>query len=71
MLRKLKNPYMGIVILFFDEKEMLLVATHWQYEFNYNMVGCHNDIYRMQMPNITLHVCIVPIRRKGVFFVEK
>lgn len=29
---------------------------HWQQHFNH-MVGRHNDIYRVQMPNITPHVC--------------
>ena len=29
---------------------------HWQHRFNH-MVGRYNDIYRVQMPNITPHVC--------------
>lgn len=29
---------------------------HWQHRFN-NMVNRYNDIYRIQMPNITPHVC--------------
>ena len=33
-----------------------LVAMYWQHRFN-RMVGRYNDIYRVQMPNITPHVC--------------
>ena len=29
---------------------------HWQHRFNH-MVGRYNDIYRVQLPNITPHVC--------------
>ena len=32
------------------------MAMHWQHCFNH-MVGRYNDIYRVQMPNITPHVC--------------
>ena len=39
-----------------DDNGMPLVAMHWQHRFNH-MVGRYNDIYRVQMPNITLHVC--------------
>lgn len=42
--------------LFYDDNGMPLVAMHWQHRFNY-MVGRYNDIYRVQMPNITPHVC--------------
>ena len=42
--------------LFYDENDMPLVAMHWQHRFNH-MVGRYNDIYRVQMPNITPHVC--------------
>ena len=34
----------------------ITVAMHWQHRFNH-MVGRYNDIYRVQMPNITPHVC--------------
>ena len=34
----------------------ITVAMHWQHRFNH-MVGRYNDIYRLQMPNITPHVC--------------
>jgi site-specific recombinase XerD len=42
--------------LFYDENGMPLVAMHWQHRFNH-MVGRYNYIYRVQMPNITPHVC--------------
>ena len=42
--------------LFCDDNGMPLVAMHWQHRFN-RMVGRYNDIYRVQMPNITPHVC--------------
>ena len=42
--------------LFYDDNGMPLVAMHWQHRFN-RMVGRYNDIYRVQMPNITPHVC--------------
>ena len=41
--------------LFYDDNGMPLVAMHWQHRFNH-MVGRYNDIYRVQMPNITPHV---------------
>ena len=42
--------------LFYDDNGMPLVAMHWQHRFNH-MVGRYNDIYRVQLPNITPHVC--------------
>lgn len=42
--------------LFLDDKNRPLVAMHWQHRFNH-MVGRYNDIYRVQMPNITPHIC--------------
>ena len=42
--------------LFYDDNGMPLVAMHWQHRFNH-MVGRYNDIYRVQMSNITPHVC--------------
>lgn len=42
--------------LFLDEKGMPFVAMHWQHQFNH-MVDRYNDIYRVQMPNITPHIC--------------
>ena len=42
--------------LFYDDNGRSLVAMHWQHQFNH-MVGRYNDIYRVQMPNITPNVC--------------
>lgn len=42
--------------LFTDKDGMPLVAMHWEHRFN-NMVKRYNDIFRVQMPNITPHVC--------------
>ena len=35
---------------------MPLVAMHWEHRFN-SMVGRYNEIYKVQIPNITPHVC--------------
>ena len=53
-VEKFIDGYSGF--LFYDDNGMLFDAMHWQYRFNY-MVGRYNDIYRVQMPNITPHVC--------------
>lgn len=42
--------------LYLDDHGMPLVAMHWQHRFN-RMVGRYNEIYKIQMPNITPHVC--------------
>ena len=42
--------------LFLDDKGMPLVAMHWEHRFN-NMVARYNEIYKVQMPKITPHVC--------------
>ena len=42
--------------LYLDDKGLPLVAMHWQHRFN-NMVNRYNDIYKVQLPNITPHVC--------------
>ena len=59
-VEKAIDGYSGF--LFYDDNGMPLVATHWQHRFNH-MVGRYNDIYRVQMPNITPHVCRPPIVR--------
>ena len=43
-------------LLFLDKDGLPEVAMHWEHRFNH-MVGRYNDIYRVQMPNITPHVC--------------
>lgn len=53
-VEKVIDGYTGF--LFYDENDMPLVAMHWQHRFNH-MVGRYNDIYRVQLPNITPHVC--------------
>lgn len=42
--------------LYLDDQGMPLVAMHWEHRFNH-MVHRYNDIFRVQMPNITPHVC--------------
>ena len=42
--------------LFLDKNGNPEVAMHWQHRLN-RMVKRYNDIYRVQMPNITPHVC--------------
>ena len=51
-VEKTIDGYSGF--LFYDDNGMPLVAMHWQHRFN-RMVGRYNDIYRVQMPNITPH----------------
>ena len=53
-VEKTIDGYSGF--LFYDDNGMPRVAMHWQHRFN-RMVGRYNDIYRVQMPNITPHVC--------------
>ena len=42
--------------LYLDDQGLPLVAMHWEHRFN-RMVRRYNDIFRVQMPNITPHVC--------------
>ena len=42
--------------LFTDKNGYPEVAMHWKHRFNH-MVKRFNDIYRVQMPNITPHIC--------------
>lgn len=53
-VEKVIDGYSGF--LFYDQNDMPLVAMHWQHRFNH-MVGMYNDIYQIQMLNITAHVC--------------
>ena len=53
-VEKVVDGYTGF--LFLDDKGLSLVAMHWEHRFNH-MVKRYNDIYRVQMPNITPHVC--------------
>ena len=51
---KIIDGYSGF--LFGDKNGNPLVAMHWQHRLNH-MVKWYNDIYRVQMPNITPYVC--------------
>lgn len=51
---KMIDGYTGF--LFLDDNGNPLVAMHWEHQFNH-MVKRYNDIYRIQMPNITPHIC--------------
>ena len=54
LYEKIIDGYSGF--LFVDKNGNPLVAMHWQHRLNH-MVKRYNDIYRVQMPNITPHVC--------------
>ena len=49
-----RKGYSGF--LFLDKNGMPLVAMHWEYRFR-SMLGRYNEIYKVQMPKITPHVC--------------
>lgn len=51
---KMIDGYAGF--LFYDKDNNPLIAMHWEHRFNH-MVQRYNDIYRIQIPNITPHVC--------------
>ncbi len=53
-VEKMIDGYVGF--LYKDKDGMPLVALHWEKYFN-RMVARYNDIYRLQIPNITPHVC--------------
>ena len=42
--------------LYYDKNGKPLVALHWEHYFR-NAVNRYNEIYRVQMPAITPHVC--------------
>lgn len=42
--------------LFLDKNEMPMVALHWEHFFKH-ICNKYNKIYRVQMPNVTPHVC--------------
>lgn len=51
---KMVDGYIGF--LFRDKNGMPEVAMYWEHRFNH-AVKRYNDIFRVQMPNITPHVC--------------
>lgn len=53
-IEKIVDGHSGF--LFLDKNGMPLIAMHWEHRFN-NMVKRYNEIYRVQIPNITPHVC--------------
>ncbi len=53
-VEKIIDGYSGF--LFLDKEGLPEVATHWEHRFNH-MVKRYNEIYRVQIPNITPHVC--------------
>ena len=53
-LEPMIDGYSGF--LFLDKNDMPLVAQHWEKYFRL-AVEKYNEIYRVQMPNITPHVC--------------
>ena len=53
-VEKMIDGYSGF--LFIDKVGLPLVAMHWEHRFNH-MVNRYNEIYRVQIPNITPHVC--------------
>lgn len=53
-VEKMVDGYSGF--LFLDEVGLPLVAMHWKHRFNH-MVHRYNEIYKVQMPSITPHVC--------------
>ena len=42
--------------LYLDNRGMPEVAMHWEHRFNH-AVNRYNDIYKVQMPNVTPHIC--------------
>lgn len=51
---KMVDGYVGF--LFRDKNGMPEVVMNWQHRFNH-AVKRYNDIFKIQMPNITPHVC--------------
>ena len=41
---------------FLDKEGLPLVAMHWEHRFKH-MVNRYNEIFRLQLPSITPHVC--------------
>lgn len=51
---KMLDGYTGFLCI--DDNGEPLVAMHWEHRFKH-MVGRYNSIFKVQMPNITPHVC--------------
>ena len=53
-MERMVDGYSGF--LFLDKNGLPLVAMHWEHRFKH-MVDRYNEIFRVQMPSITPHVC--------------
>lgn len=53
-IERVIDGYSGF--LFFDKNNYPVVALHWEHRFK-RMVNRYNEIYKIQMPSITPHVC--------------
>lgn len=53
-VEKVVGGYSGF--LFLDKDHMPLVAMHWEHRFR-SMLNQYNEIYKVQLPKITPHVC--------------
>ena len=53
-VEKMVDGYSGF--LFLDDYGMPLVAMHWEHRFKH-MVNRYSEIFRIQLPSITPHVC--------------
>lgn len=53
-IEKMVCGYSGF--LYLDKNDLPEVALHWEHRFRH-MVNRYNEIYRVQMPKITPHVC--------------
>lgn len=53
-IEKMVGGYSGF--LYLDKNDLPEVALHWEHRFRH-MVNRYNEIYRVQMPKITPHVC--------------
>ena len=53
-LEQTVDGYSGF--LFLDDAGLPLVAMHWEHRLSH-MVNMYNQIYKVQMPKITPHVC--------------
>ncbi len=51
---KMIDGYIGFLCI--DDNGEPLVAMHWEHRFNH-MVGRYNSIFKLQLPNITPHIC--------------
>lgn len=51
---KMINGYAGF--LFYDKEGLPEVSMHWQHRFRH-MVNRYNEIYKVQLPRITPHIC--------------